>query len=496
MCNNLDAEQLFDELSRSYEDAYADNPGLNKVLARLGKDVGAEAAVLDVGCGTGNPVSSFFADRGCHVTGIDVSQAMVDICSGRVKGTFVKADMTTFEPGRQFDVVCAILSMFQMPHASISSMVFRLASWLRPGGLLCLGTVTAEHVHLGANGALYGSAGDYLEGVPTPFMGKIVECTYLAEPAWLRLLQQAGLVLKTADHYTLSPQHPKAIEEPQAYFIAQRQSLDPLLGPYPLPSRRRPRFELSQAAWQPFAERLTRHEFDAVLEAVKENKKVLDVGSGHGELPIEVAKRVGQAFAIEPNGDRNGLITKGDKDSRVYIAGGTAEALPYPDDNFDAVVAMWILHYVDDLDKSLSEMARVVDRQAPEARIVLVQGAPDNEVVNLINIACAPIAALDSDEPTVDHQGFLLSRACEIFRAHGFGNITIEPVKAFCGFPEQDLSVRCCKAAEVLANFWYYSHPRIEEMKKAFIPVLERHFKYKPHEVGDQAVVLVARPTA
>ncbi|RDA86587.1 hypothetical protein CP532_5982 [Ophiocordyceps camponoti-leonardi (nom. inval.)] len=489
------AERLFDDIGRSYGTAYGANPGLDTLLARVSQDVGPGSSILDVGCGTGHPVSTYFAEKGCAVTGIDVSQVMVDLCRSRIKGTFIKADMTAFEPEGKFDVVLAMFSMLQMPYSTVLSMVYRLASFLQPDGLLCLGTLTAEFVQSTIDDQNHDSSAEYIEGVLVHFMGKTVPLTALSEATWLRIVKQTGLSIKSTEHSSVQPDHPSALEEKQFFIVAQRRDSHPLLGPYPLPVQPPAPHRLDQAGWQPLAERFVRSELPAVIEAVKDNKEVLDVGSGHGELPIAIAKRVGKAYAIEPNSDRNNLLVDKGKGSNVQIATGTAEALPYPDKTFDAVIAMWILHYVDDLEKSLSEMTRVVDREAPEARIVIVQGAPYNEVVNLINTVCGPIVGTDPDVPVVDHQGYLLSKACDVFKANGFGNISLEVVNVTCAFPEEELSVRCSRAAEVLANFWHCSHPKIEDMKKAFIPVLERHFKCKPFEIGDQAVMLVARPT-
>jgi cyclopropane fatty-acyl-phospholipid synthase-like methyltransferase len=61
------------------------------------------------------------------------------------------------------------------------------------------------------------------------------------------------------------------------------------MGPYPLPTSYRGPHPLSEAAWAPFSERLVRDEFDAVLEVIKGNKKVLDVGSGYGSEYILLA---------------------------------------------------------------------------------------------------------------------------------------------------------------------------------------------------------------
>lgn len=60
---------------------------------------------------------------------------------------------------------------------------------------------------------------------------------------------------------------------------------------------------------------------------------------------------------------------------------------------------------MDDLEQSLREMVRVVDPAAPNARIIIVQGAPDNKVLSLISRACVAIAeeSMAKGESAVNH---------------------------------------------------------------------------------------------
>ncbi|PQE18992.1 Methyltransferase type 11 protein [Rutstroemia sp. NJR-2017a WRK4] len=486
------AETLFDKVNIAYEDAYGNNPAVEKQVQDAISMLGDKAKILDVGCGTGVPVSSTLSKAGHDVTGIDISQKMIDICRERVKGSFIKADMISFQSQQQFDAIFAFFPLFHLSYCSTHSMIFKFASWLKPGGLLFIATIPAEA--LVTDESLYDSSKEYVEGCEAPFMGNLVTSTLLTTQGWHHLFQQAGFEITATVYHTFQPNYTSAAPEHQM-FLTGRRCHHPFLGPYPLPSVRPPPHQLSEEAWEPFAKRLTRHEFDAVLEIIKLNKEVLDVGSGHGELPIAVAKKVGKAYALEPNTGRNDLIVNHRDGANVHVAKGTAEAIPYSDRKFDAVVAMWILHYVDDLEKSLTEMVRVVDPAAPNARIIIVQGAPDNDCINLMNEACGPIAARDTDAPTIDHQGFLLAKACEVFTAHRFGDISLERVNAYCSFPDEDLSIRVSCAASILANLWYRSHPRLEEMKKAFVPVLEKFFADKPFQIGDYGVILVAKPT-
>lgn len=274
------AEVLFDQISESYEDAYRDNIGLNKAFARLNEYHEPGASFLDLGCGPGGPASRLIK-AGFNVTGIDVSQSMIDFCQKNFTGTFHKADMTTYDPSQQFDGIISIFNLFQVSYTTTYSMLFKMASWLRPGGTLILGTIAAEDYIHDEAALRTVQQNQYIELFDAEFMGHIVPATFLTMRGWLSIMQQAGLVIHVVDRYGFEIKGYGHKEE-HLFITAKKSNLEPLFGPYPLPAVRRRPHLLSEGAWKPFAERLTRHEFDAVLKAIESNKEVLDIGSGHG----------------------------------------------------------------------------------------------------------------------------------------------------------------------------------------------------------------------
>jgi ubiquinone/menaquinone biosynthesis C-methylase UbiE len=102
-------------------------------------DAGAE--VLDVGCGTGS-LSLALADQGHHVTGVDLSEGMVEQARRKLAGaghdvSVLLGDATDPPVGdRRFDVVLArhLLWTLPDPHAALRNWI-RL---LRPGGHVVL----------------------------------------------------------------------------------------------------------------------------------------------------------------------------------------------------------------------------------------------------------------------------------------------------------------------------------------------------------------------
>lgn len=279
----------------------------------------------------------------------------------------------------------------------------------------------------------------------------------------------------------------------------------PLFGPFDrMPNHYRGPHRLGHHGWLNLASRLERREeIASVRSAMAANQRVLDVGGGTGELTRAVAAEVGHCTTVEPHRQRVATL-RGAAESAaidtttigtaadtaaIRAVPGRAEELPFADGSFDAVMAAWVLPYVDDLELAIREMARVCDPSRPEAKIVLIGGAPDNELVSLLNETCVPLAG----EPH-DHQGFLLATAARVLAGLGYSRLTLWRTEAALHFPEPSLERRVATAAAVLGDFWYEGHPRIADMRAALTPVLRRHFRYRPHAVGDQGVVLVARP--
>ncbi len=107
--------------------------------------------------------------------------------------------------------------------------------------------------------------------------------------------------------------------------------------------------------------------FDAVAEARPTH--ILEVGGGPGEL----AARLGDELAadvtmLDISARMVDLARERGVDARV----GDVQQLPFDDGSFDCAVAAWMLFHVPDLDRGLSELARVL---RPGGRLVAVTNA-------------------------------------------------------------------------------------------------------------------------
>jgi predicted TPR repeat methyltransferase len=97
--------------SRDRGDCLAEKAWLDSFLALLP----ADATVLDIGCGTGVPIGRHLVERGCGVTGVDASSAMIARCAdGLPEQQWHVADMRTLALDRNFDGIIAWDSFFHL----------------------------------------------------------------------------------------------------------------------------------------------------------------------------------------------------------------------------------------------------------------------------------------------------------------------------------------------------------------------------------------------
>jgi SAM-dependent methyltransferase len=86
------------------------------------------ASILDIGCGSAEPIARHLIDQGYNVTGVDSSPALIDLCRNRFADQqWIVADMRTLSLDRRFDGILAWDSFFHLCHEDQRAMfpIFR-----------------------------------------------------------------------------------------------------------------------------------------------------------------------------------------------------------------------------------------------------------------------------------------------------------------------------------------------------------------------------------
>lgn len=116
----------------------------------------AGASVLDIGCGSGEPIARELVRRGCALTGVDSSPEMVALFRKNLPDqTAVVSDMRSLALGRRFDGLLAWDSFFHLAHDDQRRMFAVFAQHAAPGAALMF-----------TSGPAHGEAMGMLEGEP------------------------------------------------------------------------------------------------------------------------------------------------------------------------------------------------------------------------------------------------------------------------------------------------------------------------------------------
>lgn len=108
------------------------------------------------------------------------------------------------------------------------------------------------------------------------------------------------------------------------------------------------------------------------LVATARPRNVLEVGCGEGELAARMRDELGaDVIAVDQSPRMVELTQARGIDARV----ADVQQLPFDDAAFDAVVAAWMLYHVQDIDRGLAEIARVL---RPGGRLVAVTNRSDH----------------------------------------------------------------------------------------------------------------------
>jgi len=253
---------------------------------------------------------------------------------------------------------------------------------------------------------------------------------------------------------------------------------------------------LDEEAGNAFSARLEVGASAAVIDReLGDAASVLDVGGGLGAVTRHLSLAGRSCVRVDPPLDSLCAVERtllADDGTPIRLVPGRAEALPFDDGSFDAVLATWTLQYTRDPGRAVAEMIRVA---SPCARIVIVQAHPENPIVRCYN-ACAAITGRP-----LAHHGFLLARAAEALAAHRFTSIELIPAPAFVRFDATSVRERELLAATIVDLHFAGSVHRPAMLSRALQILREAQESVSVSvaageqrgAIGDHGVVLSAR---
>ncbi|MBA3661435.1 MAG: class I SAM-dependent methyltransferase [Gammaproteobacteria bacterium] len=129
--------ESYEEIVQWFDDARTKTLMESEYLNLIVNSVPAGGSVLDLGCGTGEPLAQFFIGKGFKITGIDGSKKMIELCKKRFPSErWIISDMRNINLNQQFDVVLAWHSFFHLDQDSQRKMFKIFSAHTKHGGVL------------------------------------------------------------------------------------------------------------------------------------------------------------------------------------------------------------------------------------------------------------------------------------------------------------------------------------------------------------------------
>jgi ubiquinone/menaquinone biosynthesis C-methylase UbiE len=194
-------------------------------------------------------------------------------------------------------------------------------------------------------------------------------------------------------------------------------------------------FAVSGDAYDRFMGRYSRRLAPAFADfaGVEAGQRVLDVGCGSGVLTEELADRVGseQVSGVDPSPL---LAACAERVPGADLRQGKAEALPWPDDSFDAAIAQLVIHFMDDPTAGVTEMARVTR----PGGVVAASSWDFADGMEMLRIYWETARELDHDLSGETRSFGNLEELDALWRELGLEDVQAGPVEVSAGYQDFD----------------------------------------------------------
>lgn len=132
-------QEIYNASAQAYDEQRAkflfEQPWIDRFLESLPD----QPALLDVGCGSGEPIAAYVISKGCSLTGIDFATAMLAIARSRYPAhSWLEADMRKLALRKTFHGVLSWNAFFHLTRDEQRHTIPRLAGHVAPGGSLML----------------------------------------------------------------------------------------------------------------------------------------------------------------------------------------------------------------------------------------------------------------------------------------------------------------------------------------------------------------------
>lgn len=149
--------ESYNKIGEWFDQSRSKNLIEKEYLDLIVREIPEGSLILDLGCGSGDPIAKFFIEKGCDLTGVDGSKKMMDLFQKNFPSTkfpnvnFIFADMRKIKLSQKFDVIIAWDSFFHLMPDDQRKMFAIFASYIKPRGMLLFTSGGPEEEEIWSN---------------------------------------------------------------------------------------------------------------------------------------------------------------------------------------------------------------------------------------------------------------------------------------------------------------------------------------------------------
>lgn len=126
--------------AKNYSSTFRDQFKNEKHLLRLIEVLQPNSSILDIGCGAGRPIDSYLISKGMNVTGIDISEAQIELAKSYVpEARYEVRDMSELQDNEySVDAIVSFYAIFHTPRENHADLIKKFKSFLKPNGYILI----------------------------------------------------------------------------------------------------------------------------------------------------------------------------------------------------------------------------------------------------------------------------------------------------------------------------------------------------------------------